>query len=116
MGSEWGTQSGRVGPGLALLGVQAAAESPQACRALSRGAGNGQVNGSRAGNPVRVLGLQVGGGHSAPSWARDAGVLSFAETCCHPFGWLFLLGGQLARYGARAWGGGGEGAQCQVRS
>lgn len=30
--------------------------------------------------PVRVLDLQLAGGHSAPSWARDAGVRSFAET------------------------------------
>lgn len=97
MGSEWGTQSARVGPGLGLQGSE-------------RGAGNGQVSGSGAGNPVSLMGLQLGGGHSAPSWARDAGVLSFAETCCHPLGWLFLLGGQLARYGARAWRGGREGA------
>lgn len=43
---------------------------------MSRGAGNGQVSGREAGEPVRVLGLQFGGGHSARSWARDAGVLS----------------------------------------
>lgn len=76
MGSELGTQSGRVRPPLTPLRVRAAAGSLQACRALSRGAGNEQVSGHGAGNPVRVLGLQFGGGHGAPSWARDAGVLS----------------------------------------
>lgn len=63
--------------------------------------------GEGAGNPVRVLGLQFRGGGSAPFWARGTGVLSFLETCCHSLCWLFLLGGQLARRGARERRGGG---------
>lgn len=61
----------------------------------------GQVSGCGSCNLGRVLGLRFESGGFAPFWAQGTGVLSFPETCCHPLGWLFPLGGQLAGRGAR---------------